>query len=42
MQANKSPFPYNMVEKMMPGFGRIAVMGWMIVLIAVLVGIFVL
>ena len=42
MQTNKTPFPYNMVEKMMPGFGRIAVMGWMIVLIAVLVSIFVL
>jgi hypothetical protein len=42
MKVNKTPFPFSMVEKMMPGFGRIAVMGWMIVLIAVLVGIFVL
>jgi len=42
MKANKTPFPFSMVEKMMPGFGRIAVMGWVIVLIAVLVGIFVL
>ncbi|HDD62177.1 MAG TPA: hypothetical protein ENF22_06590 [Chloroflexi bacterium] len=42
MKVNKSPFPYNMIEKMMPSFGRIAMMGWMIVLIAVLVGIFVL
>ena len=42
MQANKSPFPFNMVEKMMPGFGRIAVMGWMILLISTLVGLFML
>jgi hypothetical protein len=40
MQANKSPIHFGMVEKMMPGFGRIAVMGWMIVLIAFLVGLF--
>lgn len=42
MQARKSPFPFSMVEKMMPSYGRIAVMGWLIVLIALLVGVFVL
>ncbi len=42
MKTNKSPFPFNMVEKMMPSYGLIAIMGWMIVLIAFLVGFFVL
>ena len=42
MQANKSKFPFSMVEKMMPSYGRIAVMGWMIVLVALLVGLFML
>ena len=38
----KSPFPFSMIEKMMPMFPMIAVMGWMIALIAFLVGLFVL
>ena len=42
MKTNKSPFPFNMVEKMMPSFGLIAIMGWLIVLIAFLVGFFML
>jgi hypothetical protein len=40
MQANKSKFPFSIIEKMMPSYGRIAVMGWMIVLVAVLVGLY--
>lgn len=39
---NKTSFPFSMIEKMMPMFPQIAVMGWMIVLIAFLVGLFVL
>ena len=39
----KTPsFPFNMIENMMPAFPRIAVMGWLIVLTAFLVGLFVL
>lgn len=38
----KPSFPFNVIEKMMPMFPIIAVMGWMIVLIALLVGLFVL
>jgi hypothetical protein len=36
----KAPFPFSMIEGMMPLFPVIAVMGWMIVLISLLVGIF--
>jgi len=39
---NKTSFPFSMIEKMMPLFPQIAVMGWMFVLIALLVGVFVL
>lgn len=38
----QSSFPFSMIEKMMPMFPQIAVMGWMVVLIAFLVGLFVL
>jgi len=38
----KSPFPFSMIENMMPMFPMIAVMGWMIALIAFLFGLFVL
>lgn len=38
----KSPFPFNMIEKMMPMYPMIAFMAWMIVLIAFLVGLLVL
>ena len=40
MQEQKSSFPFNMVESMMPMYPAIAVMGWMFVLIAFLVGLF--
>ena len=40
MTEEKSPIPFNMIEGMMPMFPMIAVMGWMIVLISLLVGIF--
>lgn len=40
MQEKKSPFPFNMVEAMMPMYPLIAVMGWSFVLIALLVGVF--
>ncbi len=42
VQKEKSRFPFSMIEKMMPSFPYIAIMGWMLVLIAFLVGIFVL
>jgi hypothetical protein len=42
MNEKKAPFPFNMVEGMMPMYPMIAVMGWMIVLIAFLVGLFML
>ena len=42
MQEQKSSFPFNMVERMMPMYPAIAVMGWMFVLIAFLVGLYVL
>ena len=39
----KTPaFPFSMIEKMMPMFPQIAIMGWMIVIISFLVGLFVL
>ncbi len=38
----QSSFPFSMIEKMMPMFPQIAVMGWMFALIAFLVGLFVL
>lgn len=38
----KSPFPFNMIEAMMPLYPMIAVVGWMIVLIAFLIGVLVL
>ncbi len=37
----KSPFPFSMIEKMMPLFPTIAVMGWLIVLASFLVGFFI-
>jgi hypothetical protein len=40
MQEQKSSFPFNMVERMMPMYPAIAVMGWVFVLIAFLVGLF--
>ena len=42
MQEQKSSFPFSMVERMMPWYPAIAVMGWMFVLIAFLIGWFVL
>ncbi len=42
MQEQKSSFPFSMIERMMPLSPAIAVMGWMFVLIAFLVGWFVL
>ncbi|NIN66312.1 MAG: hypothetical protein GTO63_16805 [Anaerolineae bacterium] len=38
MVEQKSPFPFNMIERMMPWFPQIAVMGWAIVLISLLIG----
>lgn len=38
----KAPFPFNLIEKMMPMFPAIAVMGWVIVLISFLIGLLVL
>lgn len=38
MPEEKAPFPFNMVERMMPMYPIIAVMGWAFVLIALLVG----
>lgn len=40
MTEKKAPFPFSMIEKMMPAYPMIAVMGWAVVLIAVLVGLF--
>jgi hypothetical protein len=37
----KPPFPFSMIEGMMPMYPMIALMGWMFVLIAVLVGLYV-
>ncbi|MEK6221257.1 MAG: hypothetical protein N2D54_03320 [Chloroflexota bacterium] len=37
----KTPFPFSMIEGMMPMYPMIALMGWMFVLIAVLVGLYV-
>jgi len=42
MQEEKAPFPFNMIEGMMPAFPAIAVMGLVIVLAAFLIGVFVL
>lgn len=42
MAEQKSPFPYNMIESMMPWYPQIAVMGWAIVLISLLIGAIVL
>jgi hypothetical protein len=36
----KPPFPFNVLEGMMPAFPHIAVMGWAIVLVSFLVGVF--
>lgn len=41
-QDKKPPFPFSMVEGMMPLYPLIALMGWMIVLIAFLIALFVL
>ena len=38
----QTSFPFSMIEKMMPMFPQIAVMGWMLVLIGVVVGLLVL
>ena len=38
MVEERPPFPFNMIEGMMPMFPLIAVMGWMIVLIALVIG----
>lgn len=38
MQEQKSSFPFSMIERMMPMYPALAVMGWMFVLIAFLVG----
>jgi hypothetical protein len=40
MAEQKAPFPFSLIEKMMPAYPMIAVMGWAIVLIAFLIGIF--
>lgn len=40
MTEEKAPFPFNMIEGMMPAYPMIAFMGWAFVLIALLVGIF--
>lgn len=40
MDEKKPPFPFNMIEAMMPLYPVIAVMGWMMVLIAFLIGLF--
>jgi len=40
LQEQKPRFPFSMVERMMPWFPYIAAMGWMLVLIAFLVGVF--
>ena len=42
MQEQKSSFPFSMVERMMPWYPGIAVMGWAFVLIAFLLALFVL
>ena len=42
MQEQKSSFPFSMIERMMPLYPALAVMGWMFVLFALLVGWFVL
>ncbi len=42
MTEEKARFPFSMVEKMMPMFPAIAVMGWMLALIGFLVGLLVL
>jgi hypothetical protein len=39
-QEKAPPFPFSMIEKMMPMYPMIAGMGWMIVLVAFLVGLF--
>ena len=36
----KSPFPFGMIEGMMPMYPRIAFMGWMFLLIAFFIGLF--
>ena len=38
MVEERPPFPFNMIEGMMPMFPMIAVVGWMIVLVAFLIG----
>lgn len=38
MEDEKAPFPFSMIEAMMPLYPVIAVMGWMMVLIAFLIG----
>ena len=38
MEEQEAPFPFNMIEGMMPMFPMMAVVGWMIVLIAFLIG----
>lgn len=40
MAEQKTPFPFNIIERMMPAYPLIAVMGWAIVLIAFLIGVF--
>jgi hypothetical protein len=40
MAEQKAPFPFSMIEKMMPAYLMIAVMGWAVVLIAFLIGLF--
>ena len=42
MQEQKSSFPFSMIEGMMPMYPALAVMGWMFVLVAFLVGWFML
>src|SRR3990172_225709 len=38
MDEMKAPFPFNMIESMMPRYPMIAVAGWMIVLLSFLIG----
>lgn len=38
MDEQKAPFPFNLIESMMPRYPMIAVVGWMIVLLSFLIG----
>ena len=42
MNEKPAPFPFGMAEKMMPMFPMMAIIGWLIVLVAFLVGLLIL